>query len=70
MSLLQNASGVLPLAVQHLPQTQSTASADETSAESRPRTPSRLRQFVLAAAVFGLVTTIMVALIAAISVSS
>jgi hypothetical protein len=61
---------LLPLAVQHLPQTQSTASADEESAESHARTPSRLRKFVLALAVCSLVLAIMVALIAAMSVSS
>jgi hypothetical protein len=48
MSLLKHASGVLPLAVQHLPQTKSTASAGERTATP---TPTSLQNFVVGATV-------------------
>jgi hypothetical protein len=67
MSLLRNASGVLPLAVQHLPQTQSAVSDETTSTPSRAPTRGRLRTFVSAITVSGLVLAIMVALIAALA---
>jgi hypothetical protein len=66
MSLLKHASGVLPLAVQHLPQTKSTASAGERTATP---TPTSLQNFVVGATVSILVIAMLVGVIAALSVS-
>jgi hypothetical protein len=69
MSLIRNVSGVLPLAVPHLPQTTDVASADQTATGSPARPAGRLRTIIAAIAVSSVVLAIMAALIFALSVS-
>lgn len=67
MSLLKHASGVLPAAVQHLPQTKDPAFAGDETAPSP--TPTALQNFIVGTAVTVLVIALFVGLVAALSVS-
>jgi len=69
MSLLRNASGIMPLAVRHLSQTEGAASADQPSTAPHAGTSDRLWNVIATVVVSSLVLAIMAALIAAMSVS-